>query len=410
MQGGIRLYPSRYQAVSSYYAEGELPLVSQSMNLPLVNELSAHASFRRDEYKTVSLPAAGSILIPDEQSPIPSYQYATSQVSSNDMTIGIKYVPTDAVVVRASYGTGFLPPSLAQIASTSFSGSTYLRDPRRDNIDTLYPIPVNTIYGGNSSLDPEESKSLSLGLIFSPAKIPDLRVSVDYTRIRKTSEIVNLGFQQIIDLEEFLPGRVIRGDRLESDPPQYAGLITDVDQTALNIAASNVEAFDFQANYGLNPRGMGRIEVYLVATMQTALERRILPDSQMMDRVGYNDGVLKWRGNTGINWTSGNVSATLNTQFYDSYFVYNSSDDAFVQEFSRTIQGGRKVPPQLYTDVSLQYHFNAGPLGGSRITVGLRNVFNQMPPTIASLNTNGGYSTFGDPRLRSYSIAFRKDF
>ena len=65
---------------------------------------------------------------------------------------------------------------------------------------------------------------------------------------------------------------------------------------------------------------------------------------------------------------------------------------------------------QNYTDISGRYIFEYGPLAGTQVSVGVRNVFNQTPPVIATGALVGGYSTFADPRLRTYSVSIRRSF
>jgi hypothetical protein len=52
-----------------------------------------------------------------------------------------------------------------------------------------------------------------------------------------------------------------------------------------------------------------------------------------------------------------------------------------------------------------------GILADSEITVGISNVLDTSPPLVAPTGTIfNGYSPYGDPRLRRYSISLRKSF
>ena len=49
---------------------------------------------------------------------------------------------------------------------------------------------------------------------------------------------------------------------------------------------------------------------------------------------------------------------------------------------------------------------------GVELRVGVQNVFDKEPPIIAEPNFQSGasFSTYGDPRLRRYSVQLRKSF
>ena len=75
------------------------------------------------------------------------------------------------------------------------------------------------------------------------------------------------------------------------------------------------------------------------------------------------------------------------------------------------------IPRQVYHDLIATYRFDAaspfagGMLANSEISFGIQNLFDKSPPILASTSpVSSGYSTYGDPRLRRYSISFRKNF
>ena len=404
-----RYLPSRHQDIRSFYVETTAPLVAAIQEVSYVYSLEVQASFRRDEYTTVSVPPTTRLTLETPNSPIPPYSRDTSKMASNDFTFGVRYKPVEDVALRASFGTGFLPPSLAQISKQQFEGAIYVTDPKRGNVFGRTP-PLLMSFGGSVAVKPEQSKSFSAGVIYTPIFAPGLRVSVDYTSIDKTDEITTLSFQQILDLEDILVGRVVRGPNLPSDPAVYAGVITEIDTSLFNTAASKIEAWDFQAEYRHDLRNWGELQLYGVATLQSTLERQTISTSPVVDRVGYSDGPLKWRGNAGIVWTMGAWTTSLNTQWYDDYVVYTSNASSWQQETSVRGQGSKRIDSQAYTDISTRYTFKDGPLDGVWISAGVRNLFDTSPPILATADSRGGYSTYGDPRGRTYVLSLQKSF
>src|SRR5690606_24624019 len=88
---------------------------------------------------------------------------AENEISSRNTTLGLRYVPIADLMLRASYGTGFLPPHVNQLVSRSvgaFPGSFFVDPVRGGEVPGL----VEILDSGNDDLDPERSKTLSMGL------------------------------------------------------------------------------------------------------------------------------------------------------------------------------------------------------------------------------------------------------
>jgi outer membrane receptor protein involved in Fe transport len=410
-------YPHRSQRVDSYYLETNAPLISARNELPFVHDLALQASVRHDEYETRQQNEGNGLAVPSLDGPFPPLTYLSRDLGSTDYTFGIKFAPLRDVTLRASYGTGFLPPNVSQIVRSvvpqvTFSSGT---DPKRGNTDMVVTgVPWDYVYGGNPDLQPELSKSWSFGTILTPRFVPGLRLSIDYTRIHKENEIQIPPPQFILDNEDLFPGRVQRGPKLPGDPADWAGPITALDTSLLNIARTQVDAVDVQADYSVQT-SYGQFDAYLLGTFQPHYSNQALPTSAAVDRAGYLDGMLKWRGNAGLVWTRGPWAVSWNSQYFDSYYIYAS--DATTTAIATAVlnQGAAKVPSQLYHDVLGTYrigkHAGWALLANTEISVGIQNVFDRSPPILAITTPSGaGYSTYGDPRLRRYAIGVRKSF
>lgn len=418
----------RKQRTTSFYGEMVLPLVSPQNDVPFVRELELRGAVRRDSYYTEAPPAGFSYIDymlggvsytipgglesvsssnPDVE--IPSYSAATSRFASTNYTLAGRYSPFEGVVFRGSYATGFLPPSVTQIASQTLENPFGLgiEDPLRGNEFIFYPL-TQTQGLGNATLKPEKSTTLSAGVILTPFE--GFRFSADYTRIRKEDEIGGIPTPFLLANPDLFPGRVTRGPASDGFA---VGQITSIDLTPINLLRSQVQAVDFQLDYTLRTEKLGQFRFYGVATWQPDTVRQFIINAPSANYSGNLDGPLKWQGNVGVDWTMGRVSVRWNTQFYDSYTVYLTDDDAGQRDFRITAQGAEKVPSQMYSDVYASYDFKdaAGPLNGVRISAGIQNLFDKKPPVIAVSGFFAApYSTYGDPRLRRFSISLRKSF
>lgn len=406
-----RFYPARQQSVRSAYFEVSAPLIAESQAIPLVKRFDVQASVRHDDYKTKSVASTLEIILPTPDAEIPAYSYSTSSMASTDFTTGFKYQPFDDLVVRASYGTGFLPPSLAQISESEqfILDTIFVADPRRGN--QVAPVgPVLYTTGGSTLVRPEKSESFSAGLVYTPSFLTGLRLSADYTKINKKDEITSLTAQQLLQIEDALPGRVTRGDTLPDDPVGYAGVITGLDLTLFNTARSHVEAVDLQLDYEHGLGEWGELQLYGIATYQRSLEIQTVSTEPAIDRVGLSDGPLELRGNVGATWRQGAWNVSANTYWYGEYYVYSSTQNATSRALQVLGQGSDKIDSQTYTDVSAKYTISSGALTGLQVSAGVKNIFNELPPTIATTDSRGGFSTYGDPRGRVYVISLKKSF
>jgi iron complex outermembrane receptor protein len=325
-------------------------------------------------------------------------------------------------MLRASYGTGFVPPTVMQLAPNALGNTSGgATDPRRGNTALG---AYQTLSGGNPALKPEHSKSWGGGVVLTPHWLPDFRLSVDYTRIKKTDNIATTfpgSTQGLINLESVFPDRIIRGPNLPGDQPGWAGPITLVNLTAFNLSKADVEAYDVQADYTKKTESLGAFDFFGVATWETHYRTQVIDSQPVVENVGLGNTIagspLKFKGNAGVTWRKGPWSAGWTSRYLDSYFVFVSAVAATNAPFLQAQGNGGRVRPQDYHDVFVGYRF--GPAAGApkparllaniEIQAGVKNVFNTRPPLDVS-NTFSLYSYYGDPRLSVYWISLKKSF
>lgn len=400
----LTLYPDRSQSVTSAYAELNAPIVSTRNGMPLLRSLELQGAIRFDRYRTKS---ASTLSVPLGQ-PEPEPERFTNKASATSVTAAILWSPIRDLNLRASYATGFLAPSITQLAPF-MQNITFLifQDPKRGGEPLGTHGPFTLISDGNQNLNPEKSKSFSLGVIFTPSFLPGARFSADYVNIKKTSEITQPSDTFILANEANYPDRVIRGPSLGDGLP---GPITSLDLSRINVQKSKVEAFDFRGDYELSLRQAGSLHLYALASYQPIAEQQALPGIASVNRVGYRDGVLKWRGNAGLDWTWRGLTVGWNAQYYSSYDIRTSDNPTGTTDVIRN--GRARVPSQIYNDIFLTYELgklNSRMLRETRISLGIVNILDKKPPVIADF-TLYGYSKYGDPRLRRLTMSIRKSF
>lgn len=404
-------YPSRWQTVRSAYIETRLPWVSERNARRGLQELELTLAVRHDRYETIGANTLQSYF----GSPLPAVERRANRFNSTDPTLSVKLRPMADVQLRASYGTGFLPPAVQQIVpSFSFSDLTPYTvlgvvDPLRGNGPVGDGEPVMIISGGNPDLEPETSRSASVGIVLMPRLAPGLRASFDWVSISKKDNISNpflataapgSGFSPF-DYEQRIPGLVIRapsGDGFEAGP-----VVAINNKGLLNVTRQKVEALDIAVDYRRDTASLGAWTVSAAATKQLRNALQLLPGSAMEELAGLygGGGGLEWNGNASLDWEYRQLTLGWQTSYFHSQWLEaNHAVDVN--------QGSARIPSQVYHDVFARYGLSGlslfGNLESAEVQVGIQNLFDRSPPFNAR-NAISFYDFLGDPRLRRYSIS-----
>ncbi len=345
----------------------------------------------------------------------------TNKAAGHQYTLGLRYQPAEALALRVSHAKGVLPPSPSQLVPVAFPGFPGTVDPKRGN--TTLVSAGGWIIQGNPDLEPEQSSSWSAGAIFTPSRLPGLRLSADYTRISKTDEIAGLTSYRdlVLERDELFPGRVVRAELTPADAQlgYTGGEIQLFDLSNFNLASTRVEAWDFQADYSWQT-ALGTFSANLIATHATEYAVQVVSTIPVAEYVDYalSGGPLGWRGNGGLTWERNAWAASWNMQYYGSYWAYTVTASPAATALS---QGSETIPRQSYHDLFFRYRFDEtmgfarGFLAGSEVSFGVANVLDTSAPLVAVSSPTdgvggGGYSKFADPRGRRFSLSWRKSF
>jgi hypothetical protein len=253
-----------------------------------------------------------------------------------------------------------------------------------------------------------------MGIVFSPPGRGKPRLSVDYTRISLSREplivrsVIGQDLQRALDA---IPALLVAGDTTRllraplSDADRAAGLtggiVTQTDLRGLFLGKSVVEAVDIEADWTLSAGRLGTFRSYARATWQPTLRRQIAANELWFDAAGDTNGPLSWRGHGGVDWLRGSTSIGVNVQYFGSYAATYS--DPYLESRNPQIvrfQGGKRVRPQVYFDLSLQHRFNRL----LELTAGVVNIFDHSPPLEGEALNRFGYSFYGDPRRRRFEL------
>lgn len=255
--------------------------------------------------------------------------------------VGAKWVATDMLAFRGTYAKGFRAPALVQV--TPGGAQFFLRnqwDPKRCETDRKTPKDGATEVdcaksiagtgGANPDLQPEKSRSHSIGLIFSPSS--NLDFVIDAFRIRKEGEVQLGSSEDALKNEDKVPGNVLR----DPNPVNWvkdasgkvipnSGPLLMVREPWINQGATEVRGIDFEIRHRANLGAMGAISSKLTGTYMTHYTIAQNPGDKENNLVGGNAGIYDWaisssldlprmKFNVATNWSLGShaVNASVN--------------------------------------------------------------------------------------------------
>lgn len=432
-------YFPRDATTDSGYAELSVPLLKSAW-LTGVHTLEFQLAGRYERYEVDSgtsyglsfynrTPVTTSYLAPTLNG---QPYFTTTTYNSSNYTMGLKYQPLAEVTLRASMATAFLPPTPGQLIKNPVQSTTTtaISDP----VTGQTGVPVYTLSGGNPDLTPQGSKSFNAGAIWTPtwALLKGLRFNAEYYRIEQDNYIATLTAQQMVTFEKSFPGRVTRN---------AAGTITLVDISSANLYKRETEGWDLSADY-TRKTGIGAFNVGVVGTVIQHLKNQYSLTVPENDAVHFpsEGGAAKYKGSVSLGWESRNWTAGWSARYFGDYkqqgaaggpsatqrAATGTTDAGRLPSTTYTLpQGGNTIPSQIYHDLFVGYafgdkqkteslsrlsKFGSKLLSGVTVQLGVRNVFDKIPPFDVYYSTNYYLSPYGDTRLRSYWLTLKKAF
>ncbi|WP_323846790.1 TonB-dependent receptor [Microbulbifer magnicolonia] len=302
--------------------------------------------------------------------------------STANPKLALRWRPSAALMVRASYATGFKAPTLIDMNQTGYQSQEYLFDPcTGSDADTLpgcrgqadgARIQYLTEFGGNPNLQPETSDNRSLGLVWTPRALKGFSATLDLFNIRQ-NDVIDSSPQYLIDKNAYsglFTDRVLRDE---------SGDITKISATRLNIGAREVRGFDLALRYEHNSEEIGQLRWSLNSSHMQQYLNQAAPGSLVEDLAGTfvdaasgGAGSLPhWKANTGVYWHKGRWEGG-----YTIHYV-SELEESFTLNETRVTRAIRSWSSH---DLQLAY---ALPLG-LRIAVGIDNLLDREPPFAAT--------------------------
>lgn len=342
----------------------------------------------------------------------------------------LTWKPVEDLLVRATYGKGFRAPTLDDTFGGGSQTFDYFTDPcdaelgirtgnaaaaARCNAEGLgagfrqqdsagEPVEARESQSiapfqagvGNAELEPEYSKTRTVGLVFSPRWVQGLDFSLDWYKITINNVITAVSATYVLQqcyngVESFC----------NYTRDAASGQVVSLSRGNANLGALETEGFNFGANYRLPETSIGKFSVHLDTNYLVAFRSKSDSTADWDNYAGYWN-FPRVRGTLGVNWAKGDLSAQWNLRYYGGYrdFCFDGSAEECNDPTYLTPNGGwgggegaNKKGSISYQDVSVSW---AAPWNGT-VTVGARNIWNKQPPQSYSQTNNSSGSI--DPML-----------
>ena len=349
--------------------------------------------------------------------------------STTNTKYSFTWKPIDDLLVRGTYAHGFRAPTL----DDTFGGGSQTFDNYTDPCDAVYgltgnagvaarcladglgpnfrqtdtagnPVSQRETQGnnafnsgvGNDKLQPEYSRTSTLGLVYSPHWVQGLDFTLDWYKISISNVITAVGPDYVLN-QYYQNGLDSYHDDFTRDPA--TGQVVSLNRGNTNLGRVSTEGYNFGANYRLPETAIGQFSVNLDMNYLTSYRQQSEAGADWEDYAGYWN-FPRVRGTVGLGWSRNDLSASWDFRYYGGFRDFCGYEEECNQpNYNPTNpgwgggEGANKKGSSTFQDVSLTWN---APWNGD-ITIGVRNVWNKQPTVTYSVWNNS--ATALDPML-----------
>ncbi len=334
--------------------------------------------------------------------------------------LGLSWYPAKWLLARASFTEGFKAPNLAQLFTGQIPRRTEgVQDPYRANVTgtpaDLGDVSREIIRGGNVNLQPEESETVTWGLVLQPPGANSFYLSIDYWDIEQSDRIDVFGHEDQLALDFLLrsTGQGFNADVVRAAPTaadqaafaaynaanpgaqrEAAGEILFVRDTFFNLSERSVAGWDLGLSFSSEDTSAGRFRFQSELTWWDEFVERKDADSPSEDQLKIN-GNPRFRGNASVTWNKDRLGAGLFAN-YVSEFIDTSAPAADGGDFI--------VDEWLVFNTNVSYTFQ----NGLNLRFSVNNLADEAPPLADEIR--GFFNTYHSARGRTMFLTARMGF
>ncbi|RJF85909.1 TonB-dependent receptor domain-containing protein [Sphingomonas cavernae] len=270
---------------------------------------------------------------------------------------------------------------------------------------------VGGTIGGNPDLEPEEAKTWTYGLVFTPTFLPGFSLTVDRFEIEIDGFINTVGRQNKVNLCYDTTDRQFCNDIVRGFRPEVNGnfALTAINDQLLNVNTFVVKGIDVEASYSFDPGiSLGpdpsQLTVQLLSTIYDKAEQTE-PTGEVTKLDGYaggdttTQGFLRWQATGNVMFRSNGFGMN-----YTLRYIPKTKASPFISDQFP------KISDAAYHNIRLSYDVT----DQAQLYFGVNNLFDRKPPIFPDNSTGsqaqttiaGFYDVFG----RSYFVGTKLNF
>lgn len=369
------------RSIEAAFLELRVPLIGADMDVPLVHRLEASLAGRIERYGDFG--------------------------QTTNPKLGLLWAPTDALTLRASYGTSFRAPNMPELYQLTNNSPVLSQSTGGQVLSML-------MSGGNRELEPESATTWSLGFDYDSAALPGLKLSASWFDVEFTDQI---GTPVLTD-----PANALKN-------PAFAPFVTYVDprnnpadlarikalmaaSTSANIGLFPAEAYraiidarfvntglvrvrgiDVAGAYGFD-LGQDHFDLALSMSYLTDFERQFTPSAPSVETLNLPGQPVDLRGRFSAAWSRGDFRASLALNYVDAY----------------KSETGAKIDAWATMDLQLRWapQTAVGGLEGLSLALNVQNALDADPPFYDGPTGIGYDPANADPLGRFVSLQLTK--
>jgi iron complex outermembrane receptor protein len=324
--------------------------------------------------------------------------------STTNSKVGFRWQVVEDFTFRGTWAQGFRAPSIGELFGTFSRFDATLQDPCSGDVTancTALGVPpgftqnnpqISIITGGNQNLQPETSKSLTFGAIYSPtwaensswSQRMDFDLNYYDHRINQAIQAPDAQAQLDSCVATLDPGFCNGITRAAN------GSINGFNNTLRNLGEINTKGYDFGINWLGNETHYGTFGAHLQTTY-TQNYQAIASDTGAVEprTVGVetaDSAIPRWRATMNLTWGIGDWNAMW-TMRYISGLEESCGAAVDFAVCDDPVADKNHLGAVVYNDARVSWKLPVAIQAS--ISFGVNNIFDKDPPICLSCSLNG---------------------
>lgn len=291
---------------------------------------NAYAELAVPLHKTVEMQLAGR------------FDHYSDFGNSANPKIALRWQPSNRVMLRSSYSTGFRAPSIPEMNGGSESWGS---DPTLNT--NRWQSTAKFRYLDAKDLQPEKSESMNLGLIVEPVK--DFSVGIDAWSVKRKNQV-------------YTPNIFTDRDKLIRTIPETATLPTIYVFKNINLGHTQIDGVDVDLKARMSLKEYGQL---MLSSVWTTITKHETVDSAGQRNWVDSYGYARWKSVSSLGWKQASWMTSIAANYRGGY-----------QAFAQNAAGDIRI--DAFTTMDLYVAYSG--LKNLRIAAGIKNLAGKKPP------------------------------